>query len=568
MIDGAINLIELKNHVLSKQSLLTSFNSHFLLSDAELATLTSSVEPVTDDFFQTLVKAKKIRQDCQVLLGGENQRLGLEILEQSTKNLNAAFQKLFRWSQREFKMLDLENPSVSFSVRRALRVLAERPALFQSCLDSFAEVRERSLSDAFHAALTGSTSSSEQQKPIEFFAHEPLRYVGDMLAWVHSTAVSERESLEVLFISDGKEIAKSIEEGLESEPWLRPETGELFDGKRALGQLVNRDLSGVAELLHRRIDQVIRTHNEPVLDYKIANLVVFYRTIFEKLLEEDDFMQTLYALEDVAITQFKARMSEQVTNTQRDLDLVPASLIPDDLGAPDFLEDSLQQLQQLLKSYDTSAATADPHGEGLALVLKEALDPFLGCTDELAKRLEEPRDHCFVINCVAAARSTLARFVFTRDQVSRLDEAVEEQVSHLVDYQLDLFLDNSGLQALVEALAALSQPIRDASVILSSEAFSPANLLDVRQSLDEFLPSALMDAVADLKELKDSNMAQKVAERAAERFCIEFEIIESAIAAADSAQQARRDEEGGDHSNPTMRQLFPRTGEEIRILLS
>ena len=90
----------------------------------------------------------------QVLLGGENQRLGLEIMEQSSKQLNMAYQKLYKWIQKEFKSLNLEDPQINVSIRQALRVLAERPSLFHSCLDFFAEAREYILSDAFHYART------------------------------------------------------------------------------------------------------------------------------------------------------------------------------------------------------------------------------------------------------------------------------------------------------------------------------------------------------------------------------------------------------------------------------
>lgn len=36
-------------------------------------------------------------------------------------------------------------------------------------------------------------------RPIEIHAHDPLRYVGDMLAWVHQAIAGEREFLEGLF---------------------------------------------------------------------------------------------------------------------------------------------------------------------------------------------------------------------------------------------------------------------------------------------------------------------------------------------------------------------------------
>ena len=36
-------------------------------------------------------------------------------------------------------------------------------------------------------------------RPIELHAHDPLRYVGDMLAWVHQAIAAEHEFLESLF---------------------------------------------------------------------------------------------------------------------------------------------------------------------------------------------------------------------------------------------------------------------------------------------------------------------------------------------------------------------------------
>jgi hypothetical protein len=35
-------------------------------------------------------------------------------------------------------------------------------------------------------------------RPIEVYAHDPIRYIGDMLAWIHQAACSERETLDQL----------------------------------------------------------------------------------------------------------------------------------------------------------------------------------------------------------------------------------------------------------------------------------------------------------------------------------------------------------------------------------
>ena len=65
-------------------------------------------------------------------------------------------------------------------------------------------------------------------RPIEIHAHDPLRYVGDMLAWVHQSIAGEREFLEGLFgVKGEKRMVGSIRkfEDSEEEGWIQ----ELMD---------------------------------------------------------------------------------------------------------------------------------------------------------------------------------------------------------------------------------------------------------------------------------------------------------------------------------------------------
>jgi hypothetical protein len=564
VLEEATSLLTQRKQVENKQQILQAFNSHFLVSDEEATVLTSTAEPVNEEFFQVLTRVKKIHHDCQVLLGTEDQRLGLEVLEQSSKQLNAAFQKLYRWIQREFKTLDLENPQISASVRRSLRVLAERPALFQSCLDSFAEARESILSDSFHSALTGSASEAEHiaTKPIEFHAHDPLRYVGDMLAWVHSTTVSEREALENLFISDGEEIKRSIQQGLESEPWLRDENAEIFDGRKALNQLVSRDLTGVARLLRQRTEQVVQSHDDATLAYKIANLIGFYKGTFAKLLGADsEVLEVFNALEASAMRQFRANMRDYVAAVQSDL-----AVAPPDLSPPDFLDDALQVLKVLAKSYDASAAGTDDQEEGFQAVLAEALDPFMSGCVNLQKRLEQPDSAIFAINCLFAVKDVLSAYTFATERVEDMEDTIQEQVAQLVDYQHQYLLHESGLVTLVEALEKITDADESVKTIPDLEAFKRDALVASSQQLDEFLPSALLDAAENLKRLRNRNMIQDITEKAAGSFCEDFEVVESKMMAADDLlyDEDKEDED----QEPGLRDLFPRTSGEIRVLLS
>jgi hypothetical protein len=563
VLEEATGLISQRKQVDDKQQILLAFNSHFLVSEEEATVLTSTAEPVNEEFFQVLTRVKKIHHDCEVLLGTEDQRLGLEVLEQSSKQLNAAFQKLYRWIQREFKTLDLENPQISASVRRSLRVLAERPTLFQSCLDSFAEARESILSDSFHSALTGSVSGAEHiaTKPIEFHAHDPLRYIGDMLAWVHSTTVSEREALENLFISDGEEIKRSIQEGLESEPWLQAEGAEIFDGRKALNQLVSRDLTGVARLLRQRTEQVIQSHDDATLVYKIANLIGFYKSTFARLLgSESDVLEVFNTLEASAMRQFRANMRDYVAAVQSEL-AVP----PPDLSAPEFLDNALQMLKVLAKSYETSAAGSEEDQEyGFHAVLAEALDPFMSGCVNLQKGLQQPDSAIFAINCLFAAKEVLSAYPFAAERVEELEGTIAEQVTQLVDYQHQYFLHESGLITLLDALSEVIDTDESLKTIPVLPAFKPDALVAASQQLDEFLPSALLDAAENLKKLKNRELIQEVTDEAAGSFCADFEAVESKMIRVDDLMYDDEEEE----EEVGLREMFPRTSGEIRVLLS
>lgn len=605
VLEEAAALTTQKEEAEMKQKLLNAFSARFILSEDDIQALTSTVEPVDDRFFRVLGRTKQVHKDCEVLLGGENQRLGMEIMEQSSKNLNAAFMKLYKWIQKEFKSLNLEDPQINSSIRRGLRVLAERPSLFHSCLDFFAEAREYILSDAFHQALTAAISndvSDVATKPIEFSAHDPLRYVGDMLAWVHSATVSEREALEALFVSDGNDLAKGIEAGIQSEPWSRPEEGEetVFDGQKALTDLVTRDLSGVSRSLRQRVELVIQGHDDLVTVYKVMNLLAFYETTFRKLIGLDsDLVETIVSLQRSTFQRFEFLVQEHLAAVSADVHgLAP----PADLGVPEYLTESLNNLTQLMKAYDSSFGheviqTNDQNENQFTPIISIALDPFYDLARSAANELSDPNSKLiFETNCLLAVRSTISPYEFAcTTHLDPLSSTLATLRANLLEVQHKFLLHESGLNILLHALQPFtpsdenrSKPPTttthtDLSAIASLPEFQPEALSTSSQQLDDFLPSALVDATDNLERLHSPSLVKSVTEEAVEIFARDFEFVESMVLGADEAHENERvesgrseksgvggddDDEEEDGEKWSLRVLFPRTTGEIRVLLS
>ncbi|ETI24970.1 hypothetical protein G647_04340 [Cladophialophora carrionii CBS 160.54] len=595
-------LLKRKQDTEAKEQLLRAFRSHFLVSDDEMAVLTgpTAADGVDERFFAALARVKALHRDCSLLLGYSStatatapgiddegsSRLGMELLESTTRTLDASFKKLYAWVQSRFRTLDIEDPHISGGIRRGLRVLSERPTLFQNCLDFFAESRQKTLNDGFQDALTGGAGGAGLGKAIEFSTHEPLRYVGDMLAWVHSASVSEKEALEGLFVGDEEELARGLSEGRASEPWARISSGrrgsgvseeeeeegeehEVFDGRKALSELISKNLSLVCQTLQSRIDITVRTSGDPVFMFKVFNLLDFYRGIFAKLLGDDSpLTKMVQQLQSSTLSQFEKAMQEETSAAVASMDAEPSPV----LTPPVFLATALSQFSEICRARGPQMTEAE-----LERLYTAVLGGIISACAEGATQISDMRRSCiYKINYMTALKATLAN-VSAHASAARVPlqkSAREIQIlrDQLVELVSTTFLDYSGV-------ADLTQEIDGRRTQPSSQRrkWLVENLDESAQRLDEFLSSALMDVQEALKPLLDRTLATDVVAEAVERFCTEFDELEGLLETVDmettETEQDKRGEDEIDEADAhgpfgSLRELYPRTGAEVRALLS
>ncbi|KAI5296124.1 Golgi transport complex subunit 6 [Ascosphaera acerosa] len=656
VLEEYVALAEARRETAVKRALLDAFTDRFVPTKEDELVLTSSLSaawsdlpdddgghdpgkghggergPVSDRFFAALSRVKRIRRDCEVLLGAtENQRLSLEIMEKTSRLLDAAYQTLYTWTQREVQSLKLEELDgdvqdtprllgLRAPLRRALTVLAEKPLLFSRCFDAFAELRDRVLSDSFQAVSVADLS----------VAADPLRYVGDVLAWVHSAAVSEREALRLLFVADDGELVRGIRAGIEQEPWMAdddaaqglataPASAAPFDWTKTLNDLIDRNLSGVTRSLRQRVDLHLQSQESCTTLYDMSNLLGFYERTFAKLAGQQAGLVT-------CMRELRARCSDRVFEVLDDtvarLEKDPAATaVRTGSGAPipfvpAYLSDGLATLSKLMKAHassyeETEASSADT----FAPVLSHALTPYFGLVERSVASLPNNTDKdktarlVLAMNCALAIQQTIEPYPYASAVAGAdLDARLHDLREQLCASQHLFLLRESGLDLLMQDLApflrakqaartdgdddtttdaAPSSPSSSSpkppslTTIPSLPHFQPAALISISQQLDMFLPSALVDATENLKQLSSTALARSVTDSAAEMFIADFEAVEELIVRADVAcgkapasatatetgsEEAYDEDEDGQPAG--LRALFPRTTGEMRVLLS
>lgn len=261
-----------------RTSLVQLFLARFTLSPAEEAALSSREVEVGPEVFAALDHVEKIRNDCRALLGGDEGKMqaGLDIMAATGAAMEAGYAKVSRWCELQFRQMTRESQlDVSSSLKAGVRRLASRPQMLKDALSVLASTRQAAILQAFLDALTRGGPNG-LPRPIEIHAHDPTRYVGDMLAWVHQMTASEHEFLEQLFEARTGRRMVGAERAAASD-----------DAQRLVAEVLDRNLEGLGRPLKLRIEQTVKTQEGVVMTYKIVNLVQFYLVTMRKTIGAD-----------------------------------------------------------------------------------------------------------------------------------------------------------------------------------------------------------------------------------------------------------------------------------------
>jgi len=431
-----------------KQEVLSKFLERFRLSEADTQLVRSADQPLDAEFFGAFERLEAVRANARQMLNTCGQQTsGVDILHETSEILEASYERMFVWVQQQCRgprtslarssANELDAPAGAV-LKRVLALLVERPVYFNHCIRDLARVRQQALVQRFFEAL--SQGDAAGSRPIELQACDPVRYVGDMLAWIHENAAAEKEAIGALMGGAPGTAAAAASGG----------SAEAGTALVSFQDILDFALEGLAAPFSSRVKQVLETQASIVVVYKVAQVFSFFaKTLEDVLLVKESCLVTL--CKDMRARTYQAFLDMWEAQAQR-LRQGVAGVYVSELAAPPFVVEAVSTLSEVLSIYEMALVPAAEREADFLPILSAAFDPLLNHCQQVAAMMDPADGQVFLINCVAAMQAPLRRHDFTAQRVAMYAALLDEQVQRLVEGQAGAVLAKLGLAERLKAL--------------------------------------------------------------------------------------------------------------------
>ena len=403
-----------------REKMVEKFMSDYQLSHEQLEALQR--KPIGKAFFEALQRAFDIQNECKK---HGQQTTMLNIMDEMVKFQELGIQRLFKWTMDACRSTSSGlSPMDSDLLPLALSNLQKaRPSLVQEVMDEYCQARKNYVTRSFLDALTlGGPGGTP--KPIELHAHDPQRYVGDMLAHLHQATPMEKENVYALLkhcgpISD-KDKSQTCEEAL----------AVITDGS--------------CRPLRSRVEQILLSEHGPLILYQLTNLIRFYNgTIGHVIPKTSSLIEMLDDLDTLAYTQFLSVLQASVTHKispRMGMEHLPGqdlNTTPNTLG-----------LLSLLKELLNSTTVLEEKPEQNEEIVNAILDPLINSLNSSVASFPSIDQDVYLLNSLYQIHTTLSLFKFNDTKLQKLEQDMNLHLDTLSSEQTSSLIANLGLQTI------------------------------------------------------------------------------------------------------------------------
>eukprot|EP01105_Mastigella_eilhardi_P005250 TRINITY_DN169_c0_g1_i1.p1 TRINITY_DN169_c0_g1~~TRINITY_DN169_c0_g1_i1.p1 ORF type:complete len:729 (+),score=178.99 TRINITY_DN169_c0_g1_i1:3-2189(+) len=441
----------------AKIQVVGAFLEEFTLSSQSLDALKEEPGP---EFFRAVQEVKRINSCCKILLKSrDHQQIGFDIADQMTKRLSTVHNKMYKWIQAASDIFSQDSPNVGDLFRQCINELNDDTALLGYCMDEIAVQRGKAVRRMFIRALTYG-GPNLTPRPIEVHAHDPLRYVSDMLAWLHQTVASEHELLYSLLSYTTSQ--ENISVSANAKRTCQKALTKAFD-----------ELSGHFKLQY---EQAFEVKPGALVIFRLANTVEFYhRTIVTHgnlMPANSSLAQVLLQCKQDTLQRFRTVISDFMAKIMNSPPLPPS-----DLSVPLVFRDVISLMEDLINTFNTALLTSNTDTSEISSALDTILDPFhkvLNTSASLSK-LDLSTMSVYLLNCVSCIQLALAGSAHSElctPQLEMVQSQIDAYLETLVHEESVKILFDCGLLQCVDEVVKLQKANRRRG--LSSPSLGPA----------------------------------------------------------------------------------------------
>ncbi|KAG5417334.1 COG6 [Candida metapsilosis] len=475
-----------------KKDLLEAFKNKFTLNEYEEYVLMEG--DLNEEFFAALAKAESIVDNCSILLAEDNPQLGLKIMSKANAVINKAIERAVHYCHRTLDNLySLNSKSRLVTLHKCFQFLKDKDR-FDEIIDKFSESRSKDLLHEFYNQVQGqvepvtterrpsarsAASSSTDIRPLFMSAHDPVRFVGDFLAYIHSIAVNESETITNIFT-------------------MGDDNDHQFDS--IIQSVTNKILKALSKPIKSRIEQIISTETKLLTIFQIFNLVELYSMMFDKQLHQSqDLVSTMKSL----VHACQERIFSIVSNKLATISSSNSARLElnSDLQPPEWIIDFYSEILPMIDQVTSDTIlhlSQEEHKRFLTLIINQPIKVF---TEHVHDNKSFSKRDSYIIrfNFLDLIQSKIMPISLLSDKVLELVDLNNDLISKLTDLELTSLLQNCGLYDyynIINMICPFSDDFFEPSIyepIKENKLYNLEGLQKVDATLQEYVPNAMIE---------------------------------------------------------------------------
>jgi hypothetical protein len=519
-------LLKQKKLITLQKTILLNFKKKFTLTQYEEHYLTN--EPVSIQYFEILNKAKRIHSSCSILLSINSQSLGFKIMEKMNSILELSYQRITFFLSNELHNL-MKNSQLEVNnyqttnlklIKISLFYLSSQLQNFNDVISKLIQSRSKIINDEFAFQLNNGSNSFDHSRPIALSAHDPVRYIGDILAYVHSIIVNEIEFISNLFQFDPDAFntdTSDFERNLQA-------LEDPVNLQNSMSSVISKVIASLKVPLKLRIEQVLRAETNLEVIHQVFSLLDLYKMMYKKQLSTDDsgILQTLEFLQNLSTERIFNIIEETFKKVSKENLASDWSLDDESLLAPDWLNVSLSEALSIFRTDEYSDTNIfnfnDQEFKSLTeLIVLKPIEMIDFQADKLFKK-DLNSKFVFKLNSLDLIESKVLSVSKLANQSEKVSALISEAKQKLINAEYETLLAKTGLnihQQLIQLIFPIEQIETEDdyymySSLIENKLFNLEHLKSIELKLHDYLPIAIIEIQQSLFKITSPSIVNDV----------------------------------------------------------